>query len=147
MSLETILSLTFHASGHPAVLSTHPSTIEITKDAHLSARGDCIIAVNSTMGPADIERDLRSRISRSGSRIQLILSVGRFHFTVTGQGDSRLTLSHPTDLVIRRSGFISDRTLMIHADKAANDVPPEMVRLLRDPKTKVTIEISTSTLD
>jgi uncharacterized protein len=141
------LSLTFHATGHPEVLSTHPSTIEITKEAHLSATGDCIVAVNSTLGPADIPQDLRSKISTRKSKIRLVLTVGHFHFTVTGEGDKRLTLSDPTDFVIRRSGFISERTLMIHADKAAKDLPRKMVRLLRDPKTMVTIEISTSVLD
>jgi uncharacterized protein len=141
------LSLAFHATGHPAVLSTHPSTIEITKETHLTSKGDCIVAVNSTLGPADIPQDLRSKISTPQSKIRLLLTVGQFHFTITGRGDKRLTLTDPTDFVIRRSGFISDRTLMIHADKAAKDLPSEMVRLLRDPRTVVTIEISTSALD
>jgi len=44
--------------------------------------------------------------------------------------------------VVRRSGFISDRTLMIHADKAASDLPREMVRMLKDRRNSVSIEIS-----
>jgi uncharacterized protein len=138
------LSLTFHATGHPAVLSTHRSTIEITKEEHLTAKGDCIVAVNSTIGPADLPKELRGAISTTATRIRVVISVGQFYFTVTGEGDDRLDLSHPTDFVIRRSGYISDRTLLIHADKAAIDIPREMVRLLRDPKTKVKIQIFTS---
>jgi uncharacterized protein len=139
------LSITFHATGHPAVLSTHPSTIEITKVAHLSSRGDCIVAVNSTVGPSDITGELRTAILTPKSRIRLVLTAGSFTFAVTGQGDDRLNLSHMTDLVIRKSRFVSDdRTLMIHADKAARDLPREMVLLLRDPKTTVTIELSAS---
>lgn len=74
---------------------------------------------------------------------KVVFGVGRFEFEVHGRGDPRLLLSHPTDLVIRRSGFVSDRTLMIHADKSAADLPRGMVRLLQDPRNSVTIEIST----
>jgi len=137
------LRFTFHAYGHSSVLSTHPSTIEVTKEAHLSSKGDCIVAVNSSAGPADLPDDLRTILSTPGSKARLILRLGRrFQFIVQGEGDPRLTLNHTTDLVIRRSGFISDRTLMIHADKASSDLPREMVRLLKDPRNRVTIEIS-----
>ncbi len=138
------MSLTFYATGHPAVLSTHPSTIEITKEAHVTANGDCIVAVNSTIGPADLPKKLRATISTRKAKIRVVLSVGQFQFTVKGKGDDRLDLSHPSELVIRRSGFISARTLMIHADRAAIDIPRGMVRLLRDPKTNVRIQIITS---
>jgi len=138
------LSITFHATGHHAVLSTHPSTIEITKEAHLSTRGDCIVAVNSTIGPSDIPRELRTVILTPKSKIRLILTAGRFSFAITGEGTDRLNLSHTTDFVTRKSRFVSDRTLMIHADKAARDLPREMVRILQDPKTIVTIELSAS---
>ena len=78
------------------------------------------------------------------AKIMVALVIGRFRFIIRGKGDERLTLSHSRDFVIRKSGFISDRTLMIHADKAANDMPREMVQLLRDPMNKLTVEISTS---
>jgi len=61
---------------------------------------------------------------------------------VEGRGDPRLTFSHQTDLVVRKSGFISDRTLMIHTDKSSMDIPRDMVRLLQDPTCRVTVEIS-----
>ena len=33
---------------------------------------------------------------------------------------------------------------MIHADKAASDLPREMVRMLKDQRNRVSIEISAS---
>ena len=123
----------------------HQSTIEITKEKRLSEGGDCIVAVNSSIGPAGLPRELRTALSREEAKIQLSLTVDEFEFIVQGDGGPRLTLTHPTDFVIRKSGFISDRTLMIHADKAACDLPREMVELLRDPETKVTICISART--
>ena len=98
--------------------------------------------MNSSVGPTDLPDDLRAVLSTPGAEARLVLRLGRFQFTVEGEGDPRLTLSHATDLVVRRSGFISDRTLMIHADKAASDLPREMVRMLKDRRNSVGIEIS-----
>lgn len=75
--------------------------------------------------------------------MQVVLEVGQFRFLVQGRGDERLSLSHPTDFVIRKSSFISDRTLMTKADRAAADLPRAMVQLLKNPKQNMTIEIST----
>jgi len=100
--------------------------------------------VNSSVGLADLPDDLRAVLSTPGAEARLVLRLGRFQFIVEGEGDPRLTLSHATDLVVRRSGFISDRTLMIHADKAASDLPREMVRMLKDRRNSVSIEISAS---
>jgi uncharacterized protein len=136
------LHLTFEATSHPAILSTHPKTIEITKESHLSSKGDCIVAVNSTLSPAELPSDLRSAIASPQSRVEVTMRIDRFRFSVRGRGDERLTLSHPTDFVIRKSGFISNRTIMIHSDKAASDIPRDMVQLLKDPATQVRIELS-----
>ncbi|TMI58912.1 DUF371 domain-containing protein, partial [Candidatus Bathyarchaeota archaeon] len=40
----------FHAFGHPRILSTHPTTIEITRSQNLTIRGDCVIGVKSSHG-------------------------------------------------------------------------------------------------
>jgi hypothetical protein len=71
-----------------------------------------------------------------------VLRVGPFEFVVEGKGDPRLTFSHDTDLVVRKSGFVSERTLMILANKSSMDIPRHMVRLLQDPTNRVTVEIS-----
>ena len=137
------MHLKFIATGHQEILSTHPTTIEITKDTHLSARGDCIVGVNCSIGPSDIADELKSELRNPGSVVRVSLEVGEFRFVVRGHGDARLTFSHPTDFVIRKSGFLSDRTLMIGADKAACDLPRKMVQLLRNPKQTMNVEIST----
>jgi uncharacterized protein len=137
--------VSFSAKGHPAVLSTHSTAIEVTKERDLTSRGDCIVAVCSGMGARDLPNALRAALARSETIARAVFSVGGFEFEVRGRGDPGLKLSHPTDLVIRRSGFVSDRTLMIHADKSAKDIPRGMVRLLQDPTNAVLIEISTST--
>jgi uncharacterized protein len=100
------------------------------------------VAVNSSGGVQSLPEDLKRVLSSSGGRGRLALRVGSLEFVVVGRGDPRLTFSHETDLVVRKSGFISDRTLMIFADKSSVDIPRDMVRLLQDPANGVTVEIS-----
>ncbi|MBM4400405.1 MAG: DUF371 domain-containing protein, partial [Crenarchaeota archaeon] len=53
----------------------------------------------------------------------------------------QLTLSHPTDMVIRKSDYVCNRTLAVHADKAAQDLSRELVEKLRNPQQKVKITL------
>jgi hypothetical protein len=130
------------AYGHPAILSTHPNTLEITTGHELTRRGDCVVAVKSSGAVRNLPEDLKRVLSSSTGRGRLAIRVGPFEFTVEGRGDPRLTFLHDTDLVVRKSAFISDRTLMIHADKSSMDIPRDMVRLLQDGNNRVTVEIS-----
>jgi hypothetical protein len=140
--LFRVFPLIFHAYGHPAILSTHPSTLQITTSHELTRRGDCVVAVKSSRAVQNLPEDLKRVLSSSSGRGRLALRVGPFEFTVEGRGDPRLTFLHDTDLVVRKSAFISDRTLMIHADKSSMDIPRDMVRLLQDANSRVTVEIS-----
>src|SRR6266516_7498082 len=132
----------FHAYGHPAILSTHPTTLEITTSHELTHRGDCVVAVKSSSAVRGLPVGLKRVLSSSSGQGRLRLEVGGFEFMVEGRGDPRLTFSHETDLVVRKSGFISDRTLMIHADKSSMDIPRDMVRPLQERTARVTVEIS-----
>jgi uncharacterized protein len=100
------------------------------------------VAVNSSGAVRNLQEDLKRVLSSSSGRGRLALRVGPFEFLVEGKGDPRLTFSHDTDLVVRKSGFISERTLMILADKSSIDIPRHMVRLLQDPANRVTVEVS-----
>ena len=141
-SLSRMFRSIFDAYGHPAVLSTHPTTLEITTTRELTHRGDCVVAVSSSSAVRNLPEDLKRVLSSPSGRGRLALRVGPFEFVVEGKGDPRLTFSHDTDLVVRKSGFISERTLMILADKSSMDIPRDIVRLLQDPINRVTVEIS-----
>jgi hypothetical protein len=123
------------------VTSAHPTTIEVTTEDHLTPRGDCIVGVGSSSGCAQLDEKVKEGLRRKGSRVTVRLVVGSHAFRVKAEGDPRLELSDPSDIVIRRSDFVSDRTLAVHADAAARDIPREMVRLLRDPSTVGRLEI------
>ncbi len=61
---------------------------------------------------------------------------------ITGYGHPALTLDHPTDMVCRKSDYTCSRTLMIHADQAAVDLNPDLVKDLQEGKPlKVIIKV------
>lgn len=136
------MKFSFTATGHPAILSLHPTTLEITKDPRVTGRGDCIVAANSTCGALDLPDYVKKVLSSDEGQGELTLTVRDLQFPVKGKGASGLTFKNERDIVIRRSGFVSDRTLMVYANKASLDIPRRMVRLLQDPSQVVTVEIS-----
>src|ERR687886_94820 len=89
--------------GHPNVQSLHTKTIEITKDEHLTLRGDCIIGVQASKACADLDESLRHRLIANDSVVKIEIMVGDETFAISGRGDERLTLLNPHDIVIRRT--------------------------------------------
>lgn len=116
----------------------------VTKDEHLSKRGDCIIAVRAEKGLVDLTPELKERIRNEKSEITFTMETGDQRLIVRGRGHPELTLGDPSDMVIRKSGFICDRTLMIQADTASIDIPPEFVRRIGSHKSEIHITISAS---
>ena len=139
MSRKTKAVVTFR--GHPMVRSSHPTTIEVTTEDHLTPRGDCIVGVGASNGCAQLDAQLKEGLRRKGSRVTICLFVGPYTFVVKAEGDPRLELSHPHDIVIRKSDYVSDRTLAVNADAAARDIPRDIVRQLENPDTVGRLEI------
>ncbi|NQT07760.1 DUF371 domain-containing protein [Candidatus Bathyarchaeota archaeon] len=135
---------TFTAWGHPNIRSTHRTTLMTTTDDHLSTKGDCIIAVRAEKGLRDLGSRIKEAIRREGSTVRFLIETEGKTFKVEGFGDPRLTLSHPSEMVIRKSGYICDRTLMIRADKAACDIDFSMIELLRKENCQISLTIEAS---
>lgn len=127
--------------GHPMVRSTHPTTIEVTTEEYLTEQGDCIIGVGADKGCGRLNAGVKEILGREGARVKVTVVVGAHSFAFRAKGDPRLRLTHPHDIVIRKSEFISDRTLAVRADASARDLPRSMVRLLRDPAARGRLEI------
>ncbi len=128
-------------SGHENIRSNHKKTIEITKESKLTVRGDCIIGVNASSSCFDLPESFKEKLRDPKSKVQFSIKVAEHEFIVEGQGHPDLPLSHKEDIVIRKSDFISPRTLAVKCDKASDLLPLEMVTLLQDPNTKGTFTI------
>ncbi len=112
----------------------------ITKEKEVGPRGDCIIAVAAGKGAADLSQDLKRAI-KSSYAINVTFEVDGLIEVVRGRGDPDLSLTHHTDIVLRKSLFTCDRTLAIAVDKAASDMSRDFVARLRDPAARVRITI------
>lgn len=122
--------------GHPNVQSLHGKTVEITKEEHLTLRGDCIIGVRASKACTDLDEALRRRLASSDSVVRIEIMVGSESFVINGRGDERFTLQNPHDIVIRKTSFVCPRTMSVRCDRASSDVPRNMVRMLQDKDAK-----------
>lgn len=135
------LQVSFTATGHPNVSARHKTTVMTTTEDHLSPRGDCIVAVNAELGLSDLPDEMKQAARSPDAVITLEIRASGMVFTVTGKGHRDLTFTHSHDIVARKSSYTCGRTLMVGADKASADIPPEMVEALRN-NTRVTVTIT-----
>ena len=133
---ETIL-----AFGHANVLAVHPSTLMFTKDQHLSKTGDCIVAVAADKAVADLNPTFKEALRAPNARLTIIIEADGLKTQINAKGSPKLILTNPTDVVIRKSDYISDRTLAIDSDISSVDLPRALVEKLRDTKQKINIEL------
>lgn len=112
-----------------------------TKEKHLSKTGDCIIAVAADKAAEDLGREFKEKLKTPNAKLTIIVEVDGLAQQIKAFGSPKLVLSNPSDIVIRKSDYISDRTLAIHADKASSDLPREFVEKLKNPQQKIKITL------
>lgn len=126
------MSYSFLCYGHQNILGTHKTTIEFTKDKHLTKSGDCIIGVNG-----DFDLDELKMFIQDKEKIRIIIKVDgereEIHCKVNKGFNS------DREMVIRRSDFSSERTLGIRADKGCCELSREFVGKLSKSNTKIMV--------
>ena len=130
------------AYGHSLVQSTHEKTFEITKDKHLTKRGDCIVAVRSDKAATDLSLDFKKATRNPKAEITITIEAGKEKETIKAKGDPRLSLTDPTDMVVRKSDYICNRTVAVKAQKAASDLSRRLVDKLQDPNQIVRVRLT-----
>jgi hypothetical protein len=127
--------------GHKNVRSTHKTTFEITKENELTKRGDCVIVTSANKGAADLSSDFKDVMKKDCAQLTITIEADGTKETVKAAGSLQLSLTHPKDLVIRKSDFICSRTLAINADKAASNFSRKLVKKLQNSEQKVKIKL------
>jgi hypothetical protein len=130
------------AYGHENIQASHKATLEITKETNLSRTGTCIIAVSANKALADLSLWFKEIMCKNGAKLTVLIEAGNDTELVRASGDSHLVLTHPTDMVIRKSNYICSRTLAIKADKAACDLSKNIVAKLKNPEQQVKITLT-----
>ena len=128
----------FSAYGHKNMLAMHKNTLEFTRDKEVSLQGDCILGVGATFSTAQL-----MKLVRQYNKLRLVISVGR------GGGakreevlfDTNPNFSDKNEIVIRKSGYDSERTLGFFADKSAKDIDRDIVKMIKSKKTRMNLEI------
>jgi hypothetical protein len=137
------VTVVFSARGHKNIEATHKTTFEVTREATLTKRGDCIIAVESTRAATNLPFEFKEAARKEGAQIKVTIEAGELKETVKAKGSPKLTFTHPTDLVVRKSDYVCGRTLAIRADKAASDFSRKLVEKLKaaNQEVKVTLAV------
>ena len=126
-------AIKFKCKGHKNITARHKTTIEFTKSGSLTLRGDCILGVNSDFSLERIKNALEWK------NVKLLLNVDGITEEINGEINS--DFSDDNEIVIRKSGFISKRTLVIKADKACSDLKKEFIDRVKDPLKTMRVRI------
>ena len=130
---------TIHAFGHKNILCTHNTTIEITKDKHLTKKGNCILGIKSSKACVDLNSNLKVLL-KLGEKFKINVIVGEYKDYFYGYGHPKLTLLDKKDMVFRKSKFICDRTVLIKCTKSSNELNKLLIENIKTNNEKLLIE-------
>jgi hypothetical protein len=126
-----------HCRGHPLVLGTHPTTFEVTREVHLTKKGNCIICVSADKSCTRLSAEFKRMLTHDDAILITSLSCDGKTVEVKSRGSSQFTLDHPTDMVWRRSSFVCGRTIGIMSDHVAATLPESLLANLVEGKEMV----------
>ena len=109
------MSYSFSAYGHENITAKHKTTLEFSKDKELREKGDCIIGIK-----ADFDLESIKKFIKKKKELKIKIKVGDFSEEI--KCEINPNFDDDEEIVIRRSDFISERTLGINANKAAIDL-------------------------
>ncbi len=124
----------FIAYGHPNITAKHKTTIEFTKDKEVSLDGDCIVGVNSDFDLNEIKDFIREN-----KEIKVIVKVDNIEEEINCEVNKNF--NNDKEIVIRKTDFVSERTLGIKANKSASELRRDLIKKLRDTKIKIRIQL------
>lgn len=113
-----------------------------TKDIHVSKNGDCIVAMTADKSVTDLSAQFKENLRKPNAKVIITIEAGEFKEEIRAYGSPKLCLCHPTDIVIRKSDYVCNRTLAICADKSSIDLSRALVEKLQDSKQKIKITLS-----
>jgi hypothetical protein len=131
--------------GHENILCTHNTTIEITKDMHLTKKGNCILGIRASKACYDLNSDLKKKLQKR-NKMKISIHVDDLTDSFYGYGNSDLKLSSKKDMVFRKSDFICERTVLIKCTKSSSELDRELVNKLstRGKRFSIIFEIGDS---
>jgi len=127
---DDVLMEVIRAHGHENVSAEHASTFEVTSDDFLTSAGDCILGIEADRVPADFGDEFLTTCQDADATIVAEFEVGGAVERIEGRGHPELSFENDRSLVGRTSDYVDDRTIMVGAEKAAEDIDRELVDAL-----------------
>jgi hypothetical protein len=129
--------------GHPLVLGTHPTTVEVTREDYLTGNGNCIIGITADKGCAGLTPAFKAILVNDDAVLVTRFVCNGIVAEIRSCGSSQFTLDHPTDMVWRKSPFVCSRTIGIRSDRVARTLPRELIaNLVQEKEMVVTLTVT-----
>lgn len=128
------MDYSFFCTGHENILALHKTTIEFTKESNLTKNGDCIIGVNSDF---ECKKLIGFISANKGKRITAEIIVGKISDSFAFSLNPGFLDKH--EIVIRKTDFLSARTLGICSNKSAVDINREIINEIKDENKKMKV--------
>lgn len=129
----------FSAFGHQNITARHNKTFEFIKDKELFIEGDCIIGVNSDFDLSLLKEFIKKKLSSKDKSLKITIEINDIKETINAEINPEF--DDPNEIVIRKTGYISKRTLGIIADKACSDLSREFRERLKDSGSELVITL------
>jgi hypothetical protein len=136
-----MVRFSFKAWGDGKITSKHRTTLEITREGVKTGYGDCIVATRAEVGLRDLPEGLKREARVEGATMTLILEADGITQLVRGRGSPALTFESDHEMVVRKSGYVCGRTLMVRANRAAAELDKSFVEQVRDGKRGIKVTI------
>lgn len=124
---------TFTCRGHPNIRAEHNRTMEFTKDHDLTERGDCIVGISADFDPDELKK--------LTEKIRITIEVNDHSNTFKAYVNPKF--DDDNEIVFRKSRYRSSRTLGTDLNKGSSKLDREIVRMMQDPGTVMTVTIET----
>ena len=118
--------ISFRVKGHPKITAEHRSTLEFTKDDHITGNGDCILGISS-------DHDI-GNLNKLKGRLIFVMSVAGIEDSFEATIPKNHKITDEKELVIRTSSFVSGRTYAIGSSKASLDIDRNLIEALKKGK-------------
>ncbi|MCS7121579.1 MAG: DUF371 domain-containing protein [Archaeoglobaceae archaeon] len=141
-STDSFQFFRFFARGHENIRAEHRTTLEFTRDENLTSRGDCIVGVSASCSAFELPEWLKKHLlSEKPILVKIKLEDYGLEDNFRAFGSKKMSFLSKKDVVFRKSSFVCGRTVGINSTKAAKDLRRDIIELLKDRKTEITIDI------
>ncbi len=129
----------FHAYGHPNILATHRTTLEFTKDSELTLKGDCIVGVKADFELEKIKNFIKKLRNKKITITIETLNNKKIKEKIKAEFNPHF--NSDKEIVIRKTDFVSERTLAIKSNKAAFELNKDLIVFLKEKENKIIVII------